>query len=121
MGLTFAPLNLFSLKNLTQQDMAAAAGISNSIKQLAGSFGIAVLTVVFTARTAFHAAHETHLTPQTYVEGVTDALTVVVWITLAAAIPLLGALRRKKKPRKAGPISPRQRDRSSVCGGNRLP
>ncbi len=107
MGLTFAPLNLFSLKNLTQQDMAAAAGISNSIKQLAGSFGIAVLTVVFTARTAFHAAHETHLTPQTYVEGVTDALTIVVWITLAAAIPLLGALRRKKKPRKAGPISPR--------------
>ena len=43
MGLTFAPLNLFSLKNLTQQDMAAAAGISNSIKQLAGSIGIALL------------------------------------------------------------------------------
>ena len=42
MGLTFAPLNLFSLKNLTQQDMAAAAGISNSIKQLAGSIGIAL-------------------------------------------------------------------------------
>ncbi len=46
MGLTFAPLNLFSLKNLTQQDMAAAAGISNSIKQLAGSIGIALLTVI---------------------------------------------------------------------------
>ena len=107
MGLTFAPLNLFSLKNLTQQDMAAAAGISNSIKQLAGSFGIAILTVVFTARTAFHAAHETHLTPQTYVEGVTDALTVVVWITLASVLPLLGALRPQKKPRNAGPISPR--------------
>ena len=105
MGLTFAPLNLFSLKNLTQQDMAAAAGISNSIKQLAGSFGIALLTVVFTARTAFHAAHETQQTPQTYVEGVTDALTVVVWITLAAALPLLGAIRRKKKPRNAGPKS----------------
>ena len=107
MGLTFAPLNLFSLKNLTQQDMAAAAGISNSIKQLAGSFGIAILTVVFTARTALHAAHETQLTPQTYVEGVTDALTVVAWITLAAALPLLGALRPQKKPRNAGPISPR--------------
>ena len=77
--------------------MAAAAGISNSIKQLAGSFGIALLTVVFTARTAFHAAHETQQTPQTYVEGVTDALTVVVWITLAAALPLLGAIRRKKR------------------------
>ena len=79
--------------------------ISNSIKQLAGSFGIALLTVVFTARTALHAAHETQQTPQTYVEGVTDALTVVVWITLAAALPLLGAIRRKKKPRNAGPKS----------------
>lgn len=53
MGLTFAPLNLFSLKNLTQEDMAAAAGISNSIKQLAGSFGIAILTAVLAARTAY--------------------------------------------------------------------
>lgn len=102
MGLTFAPLNLFSLKNLTQQDMAAAAGISNSIKQLAGSFGIALLTVVFTARTAFHAAHETQQTPQTYVEGVTDALTVVVWITLAAALPCSGRSAEKRSPAMRG-------------------
>lgn len=34
MGLTFAPLNDFSLMNLSQCDMASAAGISNSIKQL---------------------------------------------------------------------------------------
>ncbi len=47
MGLTFAPLNFFSLRNLTQHDMAAAAGISNSIKQLAGSVGIAILTAVY--------------------------------------------------------------------------
>lgn len=36
MGLTFAPLNDFSLMNLSQCDMASAAGISNSIKQLSG-------------------------------------------------------------------------------------
>lgn len=69
MGLTFAPLNFFSLRNLTQHDMAAAAGISNSIKQLAGSVGIAILTAVYSARTAFHAAHETVSASQTYVEG----------------------------------------------------
>ena len=96
MGLTFAPLSLFSLKNLTQQEMAAAAGISNSIKQLAGSFGIAVLTAIFASRTAFHAAHETIPAAQTYVEGVTDALTVVVWITLASAVPLLWVFRKKR-------------------------
>ena len=101
MGLTFAPLNLFSLKNLTQQDMAAAAGISNSIKQLAGSIGIALLTVIFSARTSYHAAHETISAAQTYVEGVTDALRVVAVITLAALLPLLGVF-RKKRPEKSG-------------------
>lgn len=100
MGLTFAPLNLFSLKNLTQRDMAAAAGISNSIKQLMGSFGIAALTAIFSARTAYHAAHETLPTAQIYVEGVTDALRVVVWITLAAAVPLVWTLMKKVKSEK---------------------
>lgn len=97
MGLTFAPLNFFSLQNLTQHDMAGAAGISNSIKQLAGSIGIAILTAVYSARTAYHAAHETVSAPQTYVEGVTDALAVVAWLTLAAGIPLLWTLRKKHK------------------------
>ena len=101
MGLTFAPLNLFSLKNLTQQDMAAAAGISNSIKQLAGSIGIALLTVILSARTSYHAAHETISAAQTYVEGVTDALRVVAVITLAALLPLLWVF-RKKRPEKSG-------------------
>ena len=102
MGLTFAPLNLFSLKNLTQEDMAAAAGISNSIKQLAGSFGIAILTAVLAARTAYHTAHETLPAAQTYVEGVTDALSVVVWLTLASAVPLVWVLLKRKKRGKTG-------------------
>ncbi|WP_418991073.1 DHA2 family efflux MFS transporter permease subunit [Alistipes sp.] len=97
MGLAFAPLSYFSLRNLTQGEMAAAAGISNSIRQLAGSVGIAVLTAVLSARTAFHAAHETALSPQTYVEGITDALGVVVWITLAALLPFLWLLHRARR------------------------
>lgn len=102
MGLTFAPLNFFSLRNLTQHDMAAAAGISNSIKQLAGSIGIAVLTAVYAARTAYHAAHETVTAAQTYVEGVTDALGVVTWLTLAAGLPLLWVFRKKRKKAPEG-------------------
>lgn len=104
MGLTFAPLSYFSLRNLTQRDMAAAAGISNSIRQLAGSVGIAILTAILSARTAFHTVHEAHAavpTPATYVEGVTDSLGVVVWITLAALLPLVWLLRKARhKPEK---------------------
>ncbi|WP_290526430.1 DHA2 family efflux MFS transporter permease subunit [Alistipes sp.] len=97
MGFTFAPLNLFSLHNLAQRDMAAAAGISNSIKQLAGSFGIAVLTAVLSSRTAYHTVHEEVSSAQTYVEGITDALGIVVWVTLAAVLPLIWVFRRKRK------------------------
>lgn len=97
MGLAFAPLSYFSLRNLTQKDMAAAAGISNSIRQLAGSIGIAILTAILASRTAYHAAHETVPAAQTYVEGVTDALALVVWITLAALLPLLWVFRKKRR------------------------
>lgn len=99
LGLLFAPLSIYSLKNLTQEDMAAAAGISNSIRQLAGSIGIALLTAVFTARIARHAAHEQVSAAQSYVEGVTDALGLVVWITLACLVPLLWAWHKKRRPR----------------------
>lgn len=103
MGLTFAPLSLFSLHHLTQADMAAAAGISNSIKQLAGSVGIASLTAILASRTSYHTAHETIPAAQSYVEGVTDALAVVVYITLAALLPLLLLLRKQRRPPASAP------------------
>lgn len=97
MGLTFAPLNLFALKNLTQQDMAAAAGIVNSVKQLAGSIGIALLTGILSTRISYHATHEVVPTAQSYVEGVTDALAVVALLMLAALLPLFGLLRKGRR------------------------
>lgn len=97
MGLAFAPLNFFSLLHLTQEQMAAAAGIANSIKQLSGSVGIAILTAVLAARTAHHAARETVSAAQSYVEGVTDALGLAAWITLTALLPLLLLLRKRRK------------------------
>ncbi len=97
MGMIFAPLNVFSLRNLRQEQMAAAAGISNSIKQLVGSIGIAVLTAILSARAAWHAAHENAPRIATAVEGITDTLGIVVFITLAALVPLLWLLKRPRK------------------------
>lgn len=96
MGLTFAPLNFFSLRNLSQQDMAAAAGISNSIKQLSGSIGIALLTSVMTSRTAFHAASGSLSGAESYIEGITDDFRMVTFLTLASVLPFLLLLRRRK-------------------------
>lgn len=97
MGLTFAPLNFFSLRNLRQDNMAAASGISNSIKQLSGSLSIALLTTLMVARTAAHAAHEVAPQQQIYIEGITDDFTIVLVITLCSLLPYLLLLRRKKR------------------------
>ena len=102
MGLTFAPLNAFSLRNLNQNQMAAAAGISNSIKQLAGSISIALLTAVMTSRIAYHMAHDAGDRTEAYVSGVTDDFTIVVMLTLASALPFLLLLRRRHKGTDSG-------------------
>lgn len=98
MGLTFAPLSTFSLRNLRQENMAAAAGISNSVKQLSGSIGIALLTTIMTARTAAHAAHEHVSQQQIYIEGITDDFLLVMIVTLCSLLPFLWLLHRRKRP-----------------------
>ena len=102
MGLTFAPLNAFSLRNLNQNQMAAAAGISNSIKQLVGSISIALLTAVMTSRIAYHTARDAGDRTEAYVSGVTDDFTIVVMLTLASALPFLLLLRRRHKGTDSG-------------------
>ena len=103
MGLTFAPLNAFSLQNLSQSQMAAAAGISNSVKQLAGSISIALLTAIMTSRIAYHTARDAGSRTEIYVSGVTDDFTIVVMLTLASAFPFLLLLRRRHRGADSGP------------------
>lgn len=56
-----------------------------------------MLTAVLSSRTAYHTVHEEVSSAQTYVEGITDALGIVVWVTLAAVLPLIWVFRRKRK------------------------
>jgi MFS transporter, DHA2 family, multidrug resistance protein len=54
MGLMFGPLTTISLLSVPRHKMAQASGISNVIRQIGGSFGVALLTSIFTYRIAFH-------------------------------------------------------------------
>ncbi len=54
MGLLFGPLTTISLLSVPRHKMAQASGISNVIRQVGGSFGVALLTSIFSARIAFH-------------------------------------------------------------------
>lgn len=54
MGMIFTPLSSLSLATLPKDKMAQASGITNTIRQIGGSMGVAVLSTLLTARVNFH-------------------------------------------------------------------
>jgi len=55
MGLIFTPLSTLSLLTIPREKMAQASGIMNTIRQIGGSLGVALLSTILTARVNFHA------------------------------------------------------------------
>ena len=54
MGLLFTPLLTLALVNIRNKDMAQASSITNIVRQMGGSFGVAIFSHLLTQRTAFH-------------------------------------------------------------------
>ncbi|HWP49536.1 MAG TPA: DHA2 family efflux MFS transporter permease subunit [Candidatus Limnocylindrales bacterium] len=54
LGLSVAPLNVIALKTLDKKDIPSASGIYNLMRQLGGSFGIAILVALLTRGEAMH-------------------------------------------------------------------
>ena len=55
MGLMFTALTTVSLSEIPREKMAQASAITNSIRQLGGSLGVALLATLLTSRVNFHA------------------------------------------------------------------
>lgn len=56
MGILFAPLMAMAISDISHQKMAQASGLLNVIRQIGGSFGVAVFGTILTRRTIYHAA-----------------------------------------------------------------
>jgi DHA2 family multidrug resistance protein len=54
MGLLFTALSTIALVEISRDEMAQASGISNSIRQLGGSLGVAILATLLTSRVSYH-------------------------------------------------------------------
>jgi DHA2 family multidrug resistance protein len=54
MGVIFIPLSNLSLLTIPREKMAQASGITNTIRQLGGSLGIAIFATMLTSRINFH-------------------------------------------------------------------
>lgn len=57
MSLCFVPLTSLALSSLQGKDIAQGTGINNMMRQLGGSFGIAIITTMINHRVAFHRNH----------------------------------------------------------------
>ena len=56
MGLMFTPLSTLALTNVPKHKMAQASGLFNVIRQVGGSFGVAMFGTLLTRRLIFHTA-----------------------------------------------------------------
>lgn len=54
MGILFTSLSAMSLLEIPRDKMAQASGLMNIIRQLGGSFGVAILATLLTSRVSFH-------------------------------------------------------------------
>jgi DHA2 family multidrug resistance protein len=56
LGLLFTPLSTLALMDIPGRKMAQASGMFNVIRQVGGSFGVALLGALLTRRTIFHSS-----------------------------------------------------------------
>jgi DHA2 family multidrug resistance protein len=54
MGIIYTPLSALSLLTMPRDKMAQASGITNTIRQLGGSLGVAMFTTLLSTRINFH-------------------------------------------------------------------
>src|SRR5512140_864056 len=56
LGLLFTPLSTVALSSIARHKMAQASGLFNVIRQIGGSFGVAIVGTMLTRRIIFHSA-----------------------------------------------------------------
>jgi DHA2 family multidrug resistance protein len=56
MGLLFSPLTTVAISEISNRQMAQASGLVNVVRQIGGSFGVAIFGTILTRRTVFHVA-----------------------------------------------------------------
>ncbi len=83
MGLFFAPIANVVRSAVPKKDEGKASGANNTIRELGGVFGVAVLAATFSANGSY-------ASPLTYVEGIIPAVAAGAAVVAAAAVLATG-------------------------------
>ena len=95
-GLFWAPSASIVFSSVTPEEEGVASGANNSIRELGGVFGVAILTTIFSGHGSFGS-------PEAFVNGMRPAFYVGgILVVIAAAL----ALALPRKHREAGSFEP---------------
>jgi MFS family permease len=87
MAMFFAPSGAILMASVQPAEQGIASGVNNSVREVGGALGVAVLASVFAARGGYE-------TPQMFTDGLVPALWLGVASLLAAAVAMLWVPRR---------------------------
>jgi len=90
MSMVFAPVSNLLVQSVPEVDIGKASGTNNTVREIGGAMGIAVMTAIFVASGSYD-------TGKAYVDGLNPAVLV------AAGVLLVGAIIALFAPRLAGP------------------
>lgn len=92
-GLAFMPSTVAALRDVAPAHAGAASGLLQTVQQVGGSVGMAVVVTVYASNAV----------PGDFVPGVREALLVAAAFTVVAAAVALVTQRRTSEPRVAAP------------------
>lgn len=86
-GLSFTPLNTLAVSELTHSQMTSASGVSNTVKQVSGSIGIAIFTALIASGVSTAATHA--VAEQNYVHSIDWSFGIAALFSLLGLITVL--------------------------------
>jgi EmrB/QacA subfamily drug resistance transporter len=89
MAMFFAPAGAILMGSVAPAEQGVASGVNNSMREVGGALGVALLASVFAVRGGYEP-------PQAFVDGLVPALWVGVAALLAAAFAMLWMPRRQR-------------------------
>ena len=99
MGLTFVPITLLATSGVESQDAGLASGLFNTMSQVGGALGLAILSSVAASRTAGILSRPGQNTPYAHltalVSGFHVAYVAAAVLLACAAVAMLVLLRRR--------------------------
>ncbi len=110
MSLYFAPVANLVLSTVARKEEGKASGVNNTIREVGGVFGVAVLASVFSAAGSY-------VSPQAFVDGMVPAIWVgAVAVALAGVAAVLIPPREDVVPDSVSLLERRERDGGATAG-----